>query len=280
MKFIEKRIERLQELKGQRPQYQEIFVFYETLFRFLQGEEQSFLSASFDPAEQHRKGFPLLTGTGIAVEEKKTADFLLRLTGVLKEHGEQGKDELERLQQALSAGKIDLQSLFSACLDRRRKDLEEGATQADIPSALLEYVLDTALSFALQKAREEGLDVPVQGWEEGYCPLCGSVPSMAELTGEEGTRRLHCAVCTTEWKYPRRRCAACGNSDPESLEYFTAEGDTGHRVDVCRKCSSYLKVADSRLIGDQRPMDLEDIATLHLDLLAQQEGFTRGKRNL
>ncbi len=103
---------------------------------------------------------------------------------------------------------------------------------------------------------------------------------MAELTGEEGVRKLHCAVCATDWNFPRLRCSYCGNTDTDTLEYFTAEGESSHRVDVCRKCSSYLKVVDNRQAGTALPMDIEDVATLHLDLLAQREGFTRGKRNL
>jgi FdhE protein len=147
----------------------------------------------------------------------------------------------------------------------------------EVAPALVEYVVDTALSFALQRAREEGLSASTEGWHQGYCPLCGGVPSMGELTGDE-SRRLHCSVCATAWSFPRLRCAACGNTDPDALEYFTAEGETAHRVDVCRSCSSYLKTVDSREAGENLPMDIEDVSTLHLDLLAQKEGFARGKR--
>jgi len=41
---------------------------------------------------------------------------------------------------------------------------------------------------------------------------------------------------------------------------------------------SYLKAVDSRELGEGHPMDIEDINTLHLDILAQKEGFTKGKR--
>jgi len=282
VKFIEQRIDRLQELKQQRPQYQEVFVFYETLFRFLQGERQDFLTVAPDQGNRelrHREGFPLLTGAGILVRKKEAAAFLVRLADVLKEKGLQGQEELARFQQAIAADTLDLPALFRACLDRNRQILGESAAQAEITPALLEYILDTGLSFALQKAREEGLGAQTEGWRQGYCPLCGGFPSMGELTGEEGIRKLHCAACATAWTYPRLRCTACGNTDPDSMEYFTAEGETAHRVDICRKCSSYLKTVDSRQAGKDLPMELEDVATLHLDLLAQREGFTRGKRN-
>lgn len=281
MNFIRKRIDRLQELKRQRPQFAEIFVFYETLFRFLEGEKDPFLSIVADPIDRElkqREGFPLLTGAALCVDGAKGTDFLRRLIGVLKENGRQGEEELARMEKSLEGGELDLAALFGACLDRERRPLREAAHRMEVAPALVEYVLDTALSFALQRAREEGLSAPAQGWKQGYCPLCGGVPSMGELTGDDGSRRLHCSVCATAWSFPRLCCAACGNTDPDTLEYFTAEGETAHRVDVCRACSSYLKTVDARESGSGLPMDLEDVATLHLDLLAQKEGFNRGKR--
>jgi FdhE protein len=46
---------------------------------------------------------------------------------------------------------------------------------------------------------------------------------------------------------------------------------------VCRKCSRYLKTRDARLGDADVPLEAEDLATLHLDLLAGKEGFERGK---
>ncbi len=100
--FIENRIERLQKLKRQRPQYQEIFVFYETLFRFLRGEQGSFLSAVPETSD-----LELETPGGISPPQRcgrqsgrriAFADFLVRLAGVLKENGQQAKDDLARFQ--------------------------------------------------------------------------------------------------------------------------------------------------------------------------------------
>lgn len=101
---------------------------------------------------------------------------------------------------------------------------------------------------------------------------------MGELVGEEGRMVLHCGSCGQSWPASRRQCSSCGNRDEASLEYFTAGDEQGYRVNVCRRCSGYLKVIDSRLTGVDLPMDLEDLATLHLDLLAQREGFSKGKQ--
>ena len=99
---------------------------------------------------------------------------------------------------------------------------------------------------------------------------------MDELSGEEGRRFLSCSGCFFKWPYKRLKCPYCGNEDPESLSYFTA-GDGPTRVGVCRKCSRYIKTRDSRKGNADVPLEVEDLATLHLDLLAAKEGFERGK---
>ena len=100
---------------------------------------------------------------------------------------------------------------------------------------------------------------------------------MGEIVGEDGQKKLHCSICASNWQASRMKCSYCGNEERQGLEYFTAEGETGYRVDICRKCSCYLKVVDSRELGEGLPMDIEDLNTMHLDLLAQQEGFAKGK---
>lgn len=44
--------------------------------------------------------------------------------------------------------------------------------------------------------------------------------------------------------------------------------------------TDYLNVVDSRELGAGLPMDVEDLNTMHLDLLAQNEGFSKGKRSV
>lgn len=281
MVFSQVRLNRLHELKKQRPQFAEIFDFCSQLYRFLEGEKNDFIALDVGWKEadnRHREGIPLLSGKDLRIDQAKAVFFLSRLIEVLKKSGEQGSEALDILKQALATGKLDVTEIFRACLDRERGLLDEQAQQIAVPPALLEYVFGTALSYGLLSAREEGLSARTEGWLHGYCPLCGGLPGMAELVGEEGQRMLHCLTCGTAWGFPRRQCCYCGTTEGEALEYFTAEGDVGHRVDICRKCSCYLKTADSRELGDGHPMDIEDISTLFLDLLAQKEGFTKGKR--
>ena len=60
------------------------------------------------------------------------------------------------------------------------------------------------------------------------------------------------------------------------LRYFYTQSEgTANRVDVCEKCKKYIKTLDTReMVGDVIPI-IEDMGTLYLDVLAQEEGYLR-----
>ena len=39
-----------------------------------------------------------------------------------------------------------------------------------------------------------------RNWSEGYCPLCGAWPALAEVRGIERSRYLRCGRCGAEWE--------------------------------------------------------------------------------
>lgn len=279
VKFIAQRRQRLEQLRQQRPQMAEIFDFYAELYAFLAPRSAAVLSCSEAPGlAQLEHGFPLLRADNLGIDQIEAGRLLQGLLALLQRHGHEGRADLQRIAEALGAGRLDPAGLFGACVERNRYPLAKGAEELGVPSALLEYVIGIACSFALHQAREAGLQPPAAEGETLHCPLCGGAPAMGELVGEEGRMELHCGTCGQSWPGARRQCSSCGNRDEANLEYFTAGEEQGYRVNICRKCSGYLKVVDSRVVGAGLPMDLEDLATLHLDLLAQREGFSKGKQ--
>jgi len=85
---------------------------------------------------------------------------------------------------------------------------------------------------------------------------------------------LHCELCGFEWNYPRIQCPFCENRDSEELGYFMSEEEKGLRVDYCKKCNTYIKTIDLRVAEAPAPLELENLITLHLDMLAHEQGFT------
>ena len=266
----------------ERPEYREVLSLFQGLFAYIDGREGD-TGISCPLPDSHGAsllagGLPLLAPERLSVDREKAGAFLSGVVDVLRGANRDplGGEELDRIGRALAEAALDLPSLFSACLQRERKIIEEASAAISVRPPLLTFILEVSLKTALSLAAESVGPEAVEGWKEGYCPVCGSRAGMDELAGEEGKRYLCCSACSFRWPFPRLRCPYCGNQDPETLSYFVA-GEEPVRVGVCRKCTRYIKTRDSRKGNGDVPLEAEDLATLHLDLLAGKEGFERGR---
>ena len=112
-------------------------------------------------------------------------------------------------------------------------------------------------------------------WLKGYCPICGSFPILSILEGE-GARSLICSFCWHQWPVKRVYCPFCDHSDAKKLHYMFSEEEQDLRVDLCNNCNKYLKTVDTRRAERLIYPPLEQVATLHLDIKAREEGFEAG----
>ncbi len=274
------KIAHLRKTAFEHPEYIDLLLPFEEIFAYVDGKEAGtgilFSVPEGNEAERVRGGLPLLSPDALSVDRDAAAAFLSGLLAVLRRVGREGHADLDRIAGGISGGSLDLASLYVACLTRKRDVVELAAAALSVQAPLLAFVLEIPLKTALERVSSSLSPERFDGWKEGYCPVCGSRAGMAELTGDEGKRRLSCSACYFRWPYPRIQCPYCGNADPETLSYFTA-GDGPTRVGVCRNCSRYLKTRDARLGNADVPLEVEDLVTLHLDLLAGKEGFERGK---
>ncbi len=262
------------------PEYAEIVPLFAGLYEYISGrEDKTGITIKFDevaPAVKISNGFPLVSALNLAVDREQTVAFMAGIIQVLTAAGREGQPELARIGASLEGGLLDPGALFAAILERRRPALDEAAATADVPPPLIEYLFEIPLRTALELAAASIAAGSYDNWEGGNCPFCGSRAGMAELVGEEGRRHLCCATCNTRWQFKRLKCPYCATEDVEKLSYFTAEGGA-IRVDSCKGCSRYIKTRDSRKGGSDVPLEIEDLLTIHLDLLASREGFERGK---
>jgi hypothetical protein len=109
------------------------------------------------------------------------------------------------------------------------------------------------------------------------CPACGSPPSIARLRRADGLRLLTCGLCGSEWSAVRLACACCGTLDRESLGVLRMDDADARWIDTCDRCKGYIKTVDERRLpeGETVVAVAEEAATLHLDLLAEREGYIR-----
>jgi FdhE protein len=110
-------------------------------------------------------------------------------------------------------------------------------------------------------------------WLRRYCPLCGSLPAMAQLIGSDPGRKrlLACGCCGTRWQFKRMGCPFC-EADAQKIAVVTVAGEGGLRIDSCESCRGYVKTYDGQ---GREELLLSDWTSLHLDLIAQDRGLRR-----
>jgi FdhE protein len=112
--------------------------------------------------------------------------------------------------------------------------------------------------------------------ERGLCPCCGATPvsGVIAASGDSpGVRYLHCSLCCTAWNHVRAVCITCGDSRALSLKGI--EGDAGvAKAETCGECRTYAKMFYSAKDPEVDPA-ADDLATLGLDLLVAQDGWSR-----
>lgn len=280
MTSAHRKIACLKEAVTMQPEYSAIIPLFIDIFEYISIAGADTGIAIRIPAErnmeQREHGFPLLAPEDLSVDMAVCTVFLKGILYVLTQAGREGADELDRIGQALDGGVIPLGIVFKSILERDRATMDAVAVSIGVASPLLEYVCEIPLKATLEAFSDGVKTEMVDGWQEGYCPVCGSRAGMAELSGEEGKRYLCCSACNFRWMFKRLQCPYCNNEDVQKMSYFMA-GEGATRVDTCGACSRYIKTRDSRKGNGEVPLDVEDLLTMHLDLLAAREGFERGK---
>ncbi|NWF93815.1 MAG: formate dehydrogenase accessory protein FdhE [Syntrophaceae bacterium] len=272
---MEKLRKRIQHLKKKRPGYTEILNFYQQV-----REEQEKIKDSLKVEPVHlkkewkellaREGFSMLERKDFPVDLEASSLLFHSLCNIAKEATPHMAEQVEKIREVISQKRFDLKKVFTGEIEG-----EKVADQFEMDRKVFLFLLHESLKPSLEEGvKRLGQEVDAETWLKGHCPICGSLPSFALLKGEGGKRYLLCSYCGFEWRIDRLSCPFCGNKERGSLQYFYAEGEEAYRIDLCEKCHQYIKTIDLRKIEECEPI-LEDVATLHLDILASQKGYNR-----
>lgn len=151
------------------------------------------------------------------------------------------------------------------------------------PSALPETTVVVAALQTVWTALAATLDARTLKLLEpsGLCPCCGSLPvsSILKTSAQiNNLRYLHCSLCNTEWNVARATCTTC--TTDQAVHYRQIDGSNGSvRAECCDHCQSYLKIMAQEKDPDVDPV-ADDLATLALDLLVDEAGYSRSGPNL
>ena len=178
----------------------------------------------------------------------------------------------------------NLLGLAQASIDKNLNHFDEISAQLGIdPAAMLHYVSDTISAPVLNAiVLSIGDNLSSISWEHGYCPVCGSAPSISQLSlrnmadseylvGGGGKKFLHCSLCGHNWHHKRNTCASCGNDDSDTREFLFMNNVEHERIEVCHKCGKYMLNIDMRQYASLPHLDTIQMGLIHLDVLAHEK---------
>jgi FdhE protein len=268
-------------IKAERPAYEELLDFFEKVFL---AQEQTKGHVQVEPIQiseklrliKRKEGLPLINRGDFAIDIKASEALMREICRLAMVTNELLAEASTKLSEALDRGMLEV-DLFSKILSEDETDLAKAAQELEIDKKILAFFAYSSIRPSLCLCAEQlatylDKDGP---WKRGYCPICGSPPALSILR-DEGERSLVCSFCGHEWHAPRIFCPFCENKDHKTLHYFFSEEEKGYRVDVCDACKKYLKTVDSRSMKHPIYSLVEQISTLHLDLLAQKQGLESG----
>ncbi len=167
------------------------------------------------------------------------------------------------------------ESLFDALLDKKEGTEKTPANVADalgLDSEVLSFVVYNSVLPSITKCKHrlsDHLDLEDAPFDKGYCPICGNPPKLSSLE-KDGARFLFCGFCWHKWRVKRIYCPFCENTTSAKLNYLYAEDEEEYRVDGCDNCKKYLKTIDTRKLDRPFYPRLEEVATLHLDMIQEK----------
>lgn len=270
--------DRIQQLEKKRPDYGEILDFYQ---KVKEAQDKVKTSLKIAPIILKKKskefsakeGFSLIQKEDFPLDTEASVSLFETLCHIGKEANPHMAEQVAKIGKALDHAGIDLKKLLKKGLAEQR--VERVVDEFGLDKKVFLFLIQSSIKPSIEAGMEQlRTEVDPETCLKGYCPVCGSLPSLSLLKEDVGKRYLLCSLCGYQWRIDRLFCPFCSSKDQDSLHYFHGEGEETHRIDLCDNCHRYIKTIDYRNLQESDPV-LEDLATLHLDILATQKGYKR-----
>jgi FdhE protein len=273
-------LQRLQALVVQSPGLKDAVRLYEVILPIIEAADLHAEPVSISPDQAWAKlagGSPLLHDVELHLDYAEARSLMLKLASALEKVSESRRYACKRIRQALEEDKLEMSLLMTgiAAHDEGpvRSIVQPLGLDAGLVWTLARYVFRPAMH-----AWRRQLSSLIEGaqWNRGHCPICGSLPVLGELQNNHLSKHLRCGQCGADWPFRRVQCLYCGNEDHLALGFLYEESrrDTMW-VDVCDHCRGYLKVIVSFAPTPPEHLPVQDLATLHLDYIAEMRGYRR-----
>jgi FdhE protein len=217
-------------------------------------------------------GVPVIRQTTLFRDDDPWAEIALSLIPAMKGGFPALQDDLEKLEGIIKKESISIYDYFKSYPADGDTIVAGWASGFNINAAALALLLRIMTRVILEK-RSQLIKWEGGNWEKGYCPVCGTFPSIAMIKEKIAERWLHCSQCGYEWKFSRVICPYCEDKAYEEMPFFFVEDKGNECAFACDKCKRYLitltRMSDILI----RDLDISAISLTHLDVIMQGKGF-------
>lgn len=268
-------LQRLQALAVQSPGLKDMVRLYEVILPLLEAADLHAEPVSMGPDQAREKlagKFSLLHDVELHLDYAEARSLMLKLASALENVSGSGRHACTRIRLSLEEEKLEMSLLMAGIAAGDHGLVRSLVHPLGLDIGFVWTLARYAFKPALHSWRRQ-LSPLIEGahWSKGHCPICGSMPVLGELQGNHLSKHLRCGQCGADWPVRRLQCHYCGNEDHLTLGFLYEESrrDT-MRLEVCDRCRGYLKVIVSFVPTPPEHLPVEDLATLHLDYIAEE----------
>jgi FdhE protein len=224
------------------------------------------------------KQLPILKPGDVPFDLALALRLFRRLTEVVRRYGDTGL-ETAALSAAVKRHPWRLRALIRRVALGAEEDYAKFiAGRIGVPAAITVFIARLlAAPFVVHMLGKVAPAAIASLPSDGFCPACHAAPAIASLVADGGSRQLSCSLCGSSWPFARLGCPFCGRAAGE-LERLDIPDEPVRWIEACRVCGHYLKTIDCRSLPAERgflPL-VEEVAGLHLNLIAEREGYRPG----
>jgi hypothetical protein len=225
-------------------------------------------------------GKPVLAGEPLPLPITTLAPAMPGYCDALERHG--AGASAANIKACLVETRIEPGALLNAAVRRQESAVRQLGARHGLASELVWLVAELASSpyiHVLQSAflgranAEPALKAALDAWPHGYCPYCGSWPSVVETLS--GDRFLRCSFCALAWQLLPDACIYCRNAGPTFERVAPDTALPGRTVDLCGQCRLYIKSVTVPNLSVFPLLLIVDMDTMDLDLAAIDRKFKR-----
>ncbi len=288
-------VQRLRTLAKEFPELKDAAQVYEAILPLLRDADLHAGAISLTTRQAREKmesGMPLLSGLDLEFDVEAVRALMIKLAEAVEKAGRgqhppklrlpwlssspESGTAARRIKTALEENTLEAGALLSHVAAGNQQAIASVSKDLGLDPGLTLTLARNALKPAL-RAWCRQLTPLARGipWHKSTCFICGAAATLAELQENDQVKHLRCGSCGADWQVRRLQCVYCGNEDHRTLPHLFEEKNLERiQLEACDKCKGYLKVIASFRPALVEILTIEDLATLHLDYIAKERGYT------